>query len=877
MKDFKEPKTIHIQPKHINIPTNVCDVSKFTFISPDNGRKYGYDSKGTPCISKPIQNPINVSYITPKESSSINYISPYSSFTPQDSSFAPKHNIFSPQTHNIIPLHNINISNIQEVSQNKQEQEAQRIKEANEVYAVQQAKIQQERELVAIANKLQLAKEFEATPVGIVTVKLQQAEEIYAQNVRHLKNIKHNIFYEKNKAMATQQIEKSAKQVEVLKALKYKTEQDASEKLWHEREHARVCAENIKMYEALANRQAKEREEEIVKVAELMKIRSQEDKEFLAEKNTRIDIAKEKLYKIELNPPKHNTLEVEKYSPLIIKTLMQYSRDYDGFNKQIISDTIPIQVLHTLSLKKLTSVDSHVVDLIFDLLRDNHLPSLKTLDLSDNPKSIGKGQIGKLADSFFSGNNNLETLDISCVYPPPTDLRAPFKPGGERLVGDAYAGDYPLGHKLFELYCSVSTCKQPLSITLESAVSYPLNSCDYRFDALHIPYIFISHYMDWMGEPASFKTTSIDMVNHTRQILEKMIEIQNEKNLRHGDYDDFIGYHSEQVPHVIETFTWGITKCLTPKTLNKADFEWVKDSLIKSPHDYHHLARIMQLTQTKLDAFVCVTEVMDDRIITHDMLNYKAEWQDAFPLDHFNNRYSKGGKENITKELIVTGKTNTKTFDSGCKHCEESQFAHFLNVLSILEKNDVTAMNNLNLSNSDMDDCDASILAKLIKQGSLPNLKVLDVSGNQITPTGEGFFAQALESVKVTSISIVLTAKTSFKELVNFFKTGFNYYAKEFHIEQIAMDIESQKYLTNCQKTGVNLAEGFMGGVVKCKHIPNKKIAFFCFINEVLDSIVQPETLNCLIDSHKFFEHEISSLTGASRDQDIHHQECNIF
>ena len=148
MKDFKEPKAIHIQPKHINIPTNVCDVSKFTFISPDNGRKYGFDSNGTPCISKPIQNPINVSYIPPKESSSITYVSPYSSFTPQDSSFIPKHNIFSPQGHNI------NISNRQEVSQNYEEQEAQRIKEANEAYAVQQAKIQQERELVAIAHKL---------------------------------------------------------------------------------------------------------------------------------------------------------------------------------------------------------------------------------------------------------------------------------------------------------------------------------------------------------------------------------------------------------------------------------------------------------------------------------------------------------------------------------------------------------------------------------------------------------------------------------------------------------------------------------------------------------------------------------------------------
>lgn len=388
--------------------------------------------------------------------------------------------------------------------------------------------------------------------------------------------------------------------------------------------------------------------------------------------------------------------------------------------------------------------------------------------------------------------------------------------------------------------------------------------------------------MDWMGEPESFKTTSIDMVNHTRQILEKMIEIQDEKNLRHGDYDDFIGYHSEQVPHVIETFTWGITKCLTPKTLNKADFEWVKASLIKSPHDYHHLARIMQLTQTKLDAFVCVTEVIDDRIITHDMLNHKAEWQDAFPLGH-NNRYSiKGWKENITKELVVTGKANTKTFDSGCKHCEESQFAHFLNVLSILEKNDVTAMTNLNLSNSDMDDCDASILAKLIRQGSLPNLKNLDVSDNQITPTGEGFFAQALESVKVTSITIVLTAKNSFKELFDFLKTGFNYYANEFHIEQIAVDVETQKYLTNCQKTGANAVLGGLGGLTKCSPLLTKDgyvgvgNFFVCLGKEIGISLLQPESLACITDIHRFFEKEVSSLTGASSDQDIHHQDCTI-
>ena len=183
---------------------------------------------------------------------------------------------------------------------------------------------------------------------------------------------------------------------------------------------------------------------------------------------------------------------------------------------------------------------------------------------------------------------------------------------------------------------------------------------------------------------------------------------------------------------------------------------------------------------------------------------------------------------------------------------------------------------SINLSNNWLGDDSALFISQALEYGNVPNLESLAVPGNQITVAGERYLVKALQDVKVTSITIVLTVKNSFKELVNFFKTGFNYYAKEFHIEQIAMDIESQKYLTNCQKVGVNLAEGFLGGVVKCKHIPNKKIAFFCFINEVLDSIVQPETLSCLIDSHKFFERDVSSLTGASSDQDIHHQDCNI-
>ena len=817
MKDFKEPKTIHIQPKHINIPTNVCDVSKFTFISPDNGRKYGYDSNGTPCISKPIQNPINVSYIPPKESSSINYISPYSSFTPQDSSFVPKHNIFSPQTHNIIPVHNINISNRQEVSQNYEEQEAQRVKEINEAYAVQQAKIQQERELVAIANKLQQAKDFEATPVGIVTVKLQQAEEIYAAKVEQYKNIPHNFYYHENRVIAARNVDQAAKQVEVLKALKYKTEQEVDQD----------------------RRQAAWQEEFRIQQAK-------EKQDIIDAQQARINPSKKEVEKIKSTVTKYNSDEVEKYSPQIKTILKQYKTDYEGFNKKITSEGIHLQALHTLSLKKLTSVDSHVVDLVFDLLRDNHLPSLKTLDLSDNPKSIGADQITKLTDSFLSRNNNLETLDISCVYPPPKGRGwYSHEQRGEHLGNDSSSGrDKKLSPAFNKLILTVSICPQPLCITIDSTTSQGGYTLDPK-NSLITPANFLGTRD--RGSDISFKTTGPVMVEH-------MIRLCQNKN------------------HDAEDFTWGITKCLTARSeidsLSVADIEYIKGTS-RFPSK-----AVISLTK-KLQVFLGVAEVLENSIISHDMLEHEGSFTALYGRENWWGLGTRGLlPDEPTEKDVSKGGTKTQIFDSSCKHCEESQFAHFLNVLSILEKNDVTAMTNLNLSNSNMDDCDASILANLLKRGSLPNLKVLDVSGNQITPTGEGYFAKALESVKVTSITIVLTAKNSFKEIANFIKTGFNYYAKEFNIKQIAMDAESQKYITDCQKTGINVALGGLEGVMKCG--ATGSAFFFCLGKEVGMSLLRPETLNCLIDINRFFEQDVTSITGASSDQDIH-QDCNIF
>lgn len=184
----------------------------------------------------------------------------------------------------------------------------------------------------------------------------------------------------------------------------------------------------------------------------------------------------------------------------------------------------------------------------------------------------------------------------------------------------------------------------------------------------------------------------------------------------------------------------------------------------------------------------------------------------------------------------------------------------------------------MNLSNNYISDEGANCMAYHIGAGSHPHLRLLDVSGNQITTTGESYFAKALESAKVTSISIILTAKASFKEIVDFFKTGFNYYAKEFHIKQIAMDAESHKYITDCQKTVMNAVLGVLGGLTKCSStLPSKTKFAACLAKEVEMSLLQPETLNCIADINKLFEQNITTLIGAPSDQDIHHQECSIF
>jgi len=169
----------------------------------------------------------------------------------------------------------------------------------------------------------------------------------------------------------------------------------------------------------------------------------------------------------------------------LVSTLINHSQDYNSFHKEISSANIPMKGLNTLSLRGVESIDSQVVNLVFDLLKTNDLPRLKTLDLSDNPKSIGREQIDKLSDAFLSGNCKIETLDISCYIIAPININMSSLPLylpsimknkydlnhiRESLGRDAmvYHDGEPLKQSFQKLILSVSTCAQPLCITIDS-------------------------------------------------------------------------------------------------------------------------------------------------------------------------------------------------------------------------------------------------------------------------------------------------------------------------------------------------------------------------------------------------------------------------
>jgi hypothetical protein len=111
----------------------------------------------------------------------------------------------------------------------------------------------------------------------------------------------------------------------------------------------------------------------------------------------------------------------------------------------------------------------------------------------------------------------------------------------------------------------------------------------------------------------------------------------------------------------------------------------------------------------------------------------------------------------------------------------------------------------------------------------LPNLKYLDVLGNDITHTGEGFFAKSIQNLK-QEIKILLYKFEKLEILEEAKKQGdlifgskeerqeaIKYYLNWAKSNGVDVDnIVASKDIWTSVKTSAKLTTGFIGGLVKC-------------------------------------------------------------
>jgi len=112
---------------------------------------------------------------------------------------------------------------------------------------------------------------------------------------------------------------------------------------------------------------------------------------------------------------------------------------------------------------------------------------------------------------------------------------------------------------------------------------------------------------------------------------------------------------------------------------------------------------------------------------------------------------------------------------------------HFNSDISKLltRKLDLNNISNLNLSNNQIGDDVAKLLADSLSKGEMPNLKKLHLEGNKITSEGVSYYLDNLKKDQLNNTHVSFTApKSTIDKIMEFFGKGSKYYVNEFHKNQ---------------------------------------------------------------------------------------------
>lgn len=177
----------------------------------------------------------------------------------------------------------------------------------------------------------------------------------------------------------------------------------------------------------------------------------------------------------------------------------------------------------------------------------------------------------------------------------------------------------------------------------------------------------------------------------------------------------------------------------------------------------------------------------------------------------------------------------------------------------------------LDLSNNQIGDAGAKVVADGLANGVFPITKCINLAGNKITKDGFKSFLAGLENPKVKSIMITLeqnivdinnTMKKAAKSTVDFITKGLKYAVDEHNKDMkgtkwdgTTVRTDSMDKWKNCKEVGQNVEMGFFGGLLKCSPLVETGPGMFiCAGAQASLALLDPDTAWCIVEIKEFVD-----------------------
>ena len=165
----------------------------------------------------------------------------------------------------------------------------------------------------------------------------------------------------------------------------------------------------------------------------------------------------------------------------------------------------------------------------------------------------------------------------------------------------------------------------------------------------------------------------------------------------------------------------------------------------------------------------------------------------------------------------------------------------------------------IDISNCNIGDIGADIIGNAIYKGRMPNVKHIDVSGNNITPNGKGIIARTLNKLDKGIAITIEKFSSSAKDLLQSSAKAMLFIAKSNGIETKDV-LTTQETVEHCKKGFPNVGKNIAVGLAKCNNIFVKyttpQDVTLQDIGTDIISIVFPQTapaLNAYCNTEKVF------------------------